>query len=536
MARNFNDAAGTIQTISASEMAKELESLADNLRQTTNKLKSELSQMRRARSQIQEELTHTAKTFLSNSVSSLISEAFDRLAEISGRIKQIKVDFATRATEFIERRLKAQQKASQYAGREITPETFSDLLKQAYSSSDQKREESDRAIRALGRAKNQLSSWEETSLEDDIARLDNEIMEKGGVRITPDNRSHYEPVGWFQTVTKWCFGEEQYRQVRRLLNEWGHGEDGKDAFADIIRFHDKYDELNKAISEADEQFEHSRIEAVKAQKDHDFLSGLADDINTDEQILGHIHEDAISHLQNTAEFREEMAKEHEEDFPRALPLLAAKIHTLDKLEHGIESRLAKIENTKKQVESQKLELARLDKKCKIKTNFKALQKQNAAIKTSNKHYVSSASSSWRNTRDYNHDTAAYAAVDIAGSFFDHMLIMNLLSDTPVSGPEMFQAGSDSVFTADLLGLDSQSIQDIGLSDNVLSPDEVLSQEMAEIGIENFEPGSLDLSDSLADAGSFDFEAIGEIASSAGEALGDVASGIGDVLGSIGDIF
>lgn len=499
----FNRASGSQSTTSARELANELGRFAQDLKESAEKLRTELGEMKTARGGIQEELAFTATSFVESTLTELTGEEFDTIAEIAQNVPEL----SSQGLAFFRKKLtdardEALQAANEILEGTVNAEDFQNILAEATATSESASAKVDEAEARLEAAQSALQQWEDTSVEDDLVRLDQTITENGGLTLSSDNREYYEPTGIFSKAWKSMTGGSDYRAVRAALEEYGHGENGKDAFADLANFKEKYAEFNGAIEAAGAEFTAATDEHMTAQSQVRQLSGLADEIKTDGQLLDTVQQKVADDLKKSPEFIKAMAAHYEEDFPRNLPLLVAKLGTLTKLEDGTEKKLEAVQANYRKVTDQYEKLSRLRPNTKIKGDLEKIKKRNQASAKEYDRYTRSAGRSWRRTRDYDYDRTVY--VDNSPSLLETMILIELLSpdDHHHYGTDTsnFVADADSSFTASLMGVDEEVAGEIGLPGEVFEIDEELAAEMSDLGIDDYAAGDMTFDIENPDAG------------------------------------
>jgi hypothetical protein len=499
MPGNFYTAAGN-PTTTARELSMELSRFAEDLKQTADELRGELSEMKQAKTDITEELSHTAKTFSENTLTELEGDDFDTIAEIAQNVEEL----SSQSLSYVRRdmtteRDRALQTINETLDEAVDAEGFQQALADAREASGNARQKAAAAQNELEEAKSALLQWEETSTEDDLVRLNDAIAKTGGIDLAQDNRSFYEAR---LLVSTWRYiTNSSYRKVRHALDEYGHGQDGKDAFADLPNFKDKYDTFNAAIENAQATYDQAIEEQQTANAKVDTFR-QAGNVKTDEQILEALQEKVANDLVSCPAFITAMAKHYAEDFPRNLALLVAKKDTLEKLEKGTQDKLSQAQTNYSQITDQYSKMSRLRPHTKIKGDLDKIKKRNRASSASYKRYRHAARNGWTRTRDYDWDYnngTRTVYVDTGPSYFETMLIYNMMFDHDHHhhhyhhGNEQgqFYADENASFSADLMGVDKEAGEAMGLPGETFELSEAAAAEFNDIGVDDdFEPGNM----------------------------------------------
>jgi hypothetical protein len=452
MPNDFQRAAGN-STTTARELTNELERFANDLKDTANKLGTELTEMRQAQTDISEELVSAAKSFLDNTLTELYGNEFDTIAEIAQNLESLGTQGLTFfRNSLIEKRDSALANINKTLDHTIDIAKFNTILAEAQQAFDDACTKASNAHSELDQAQQDLKEWEDNTVEDDLVRLDQDIREKGGVNLNTDNKS---------------------------------------AFADLTNFREKYDNFNAAILAAETNYESANSEKSKAENLIGKLSLAADQIKTNEEILETVQNKLVKDLKSSPDFIIAMAEHYEEDFPRKLPLLFAKLNLLSKLEAGTSDKLETVQNRYKETSLQYSKMSQLRPNQRIKGDLEAIQKHNKATTSEFKRYGIAARDSWRRTRDYewNLNTNGSADANNGPNHLETLLIYNMLSDNDshydhVPSKKEFHADENSRFVADLAGIDQETGKNIGLPSDTFKFSESGSQNSNGPDIDN----------------------------------------------------
>lgn len=481
----------------ARELAAELKRFAADLNDTADQLRAELAEMVQAEAEIKRELHHTAAKFVGNTITELEGDGFDTTAEIAQTIEELGSQgltfFRTTLTENSERALKA---VNETLDQTVDPQGFQIILEDAEQKYRIAAGTADKAQGQLTAARAALKKWKDASVEDDLVDLDDAIATKGGLRLNSDNRSFYEPPNIFVAVGRYL-RSSSYRSVRRALEAYGHGRDGKDAFGDLANFREEYKRYNQDINAAQTAFNEAEGKKDTAAAAKDRFAGFARDIKTDAQILQAVQDKVVKDLIDCPAFITAMASHFEEDFPRNLPFLVAKLNTLDKLAKGTEGKLEDVQAKYTKVTDQYQKLSRLQQSIKVKTDLDALRRNNAAHSAECQNYTKAARRAWQRAKEASYEDyhrhggeAGRNSTDL----FQTMLIYQMLTsgsrDRYDRVPSKNELADDSRFAADLMGVDKDAARKAGLPDEAFDISPATAREMSDFGVSDYKPGTL----------------------------------------------
>lgn len=437
MSLRFNAAAGRNGTTTAGAMAQEMGRFGSELARSASLLRAELAGMEKARADMREEAAHNAGLFARQTVTALDSEHIETVDEIGKAVEEL----AGQGLAFYRNKLLGARDAALQAVNATLPHTvdaagFCGLMTQAAAAHEAALAAQAQAQNALDAAQKDLQAWEEHSLEDDLVRLDAELQKKGEFSLSAA-RAAYEPANVFVAAYKWAFGGGNYRQVRTLLAAYGHGRDGKDAFADLANFKSKYDRMHGAVAQAQEAVNSTGKAARDTGAAKDALLAHAAQIRLDAQLLGDVQGKLATDVQASGPFVKALADHYQEDFPKALPLMLAKIGVLARIEAGTRARLASIEEAQARAAMQQGKLAAVRGTTKIKGDLDEIRARHEAIDAANDNYARSSGRLWQRTRDY-----AGGGAEMLPGALEILLISELL-----------EGALDAPFAAALMGID-----------------------------------------------------------------------------------
>jgi hypothetical protein len=146
-----------------------------------------------------------------------------------------------------------------------------------------------------------------------------------------------------------------------------------------------------------------------------------------------------------------LADHYQEDFPKALPLMLAKIGVLARIEAGTRARLASIEEAQARAASQNKKLSAVRGTTKIKGDLDEIRARHEEIDAANDNYARSSGRLWQRTRDY-----AGGRGEMAPSVLETWLIADLLTGV-----------LDAPFAAALMGIDKAAASALELPASVI---------------------------------------------------------------------
>lgn len=442
----FNSAAGRNSTTTAGAMAQELGRFGGALAQTVQQLRAELTAMDKARSDIHEEAAHTAGLFAQQTVTALDCPHIETVDEIGKSVEEL----ASQGLSFYRNKLLGDRDEALHAVNATLPHTidadgFRVALGEAVAAHDAAVAAQTKAQGTLDAAQKELRGWEDNSLEDDLVRLDTELQKKGEFSLMAA-RAAYEPANMFSAAYKWLFGGAQYRTVRTLLEAYGHGRDGKDAFADLANFKTKYDQMHGAVVAAQDNVTKTGTAVRDTGAVKDGLLAYAAQIRLDTQLLGDVQGKLAADIQTSGPFVKALADHYQEDFPKTLPLMLAKLAVLARIEAGTKVRLQAAEENHARATMQQAKLAAVAGTTKIKGNLEETRTRHDAIDAANDNYTRSSSRLWRRTRDF-----AGGGAEAMPSVLEALLITDLL-----------EGALDASFAAGLMGIDKAAAKAMDL--------------------------------------------------------------------------
>ena len=150
-------------------------------------------------------------------------------------------------------------------------------------------------------------------------------------------------------------------------------------------------------------------------------------IQPDAEILEKVQEKVVSYL-STQEFVSAAAAQYGEDFPSALPLMVAKLTTLEKLQAGAEEKIQALNANVAAANVQYRKANALRPYTKLNIDLDDIRRQNEARRNGYDNYTKATTDSLARTRSY--EIPAHTTVPSDNSFgwFEYMLIYHILHD------------------------------------------------------------------------------------------------------------
>jgi len=473
-------------TATAREVAQELGGFTRSLRESGQKLEQEIANINTAKAGIKEELDDTIKTFVKNTLTDIKGEKFDEIARIAQGVPELGAQgLAFYLKKLTDSRESALATVNASLDETIDVDGFQERYTAAKAAADAAGTKVATASAASDTAEAAIRTWQK-SADFEFVALDKKITNEGGVALTADNRAFYEPKNIFAAAWNYMTKGAQYREVRGALKEYGHGKNGKDAFADLAGFKAKDEQLAKAFDTAEATVAAAQAEQAAAKALVSKFGAAAGQIKTDAELLTLVQDKVVSYF-NTPEFTTAISKQYGEDFPRSIPLLTAKTDTLTKLEEGVQAKLDTVNANYLQASAQYAKLSKLPAYQKIGVDMDDLQKRNRARIQEYDNYATAANQSWNRTTSWS-PSPSVVYVDNSPSFFEMMLIADMMnSNRNYNYNERidFVPTPVSSYQADLMGLNNQSAQQFGIPESVFDTSPAIQQQMADIGISDY---------------------------------------------------
>lgn len=473
-------------TATAREVAQELGGFTRSLRESGQKLEQEIANINTAKAGIKEELDDTIKTFVKNTLTDIKGEKFDEIARIAQGVPELGAQgLAFYLKKLTDSRDSALATVNASLDETIDVEGFQDRYTAAKSAAEAAGAKVSTASAASDTAEAAIRSWQKTA-DFEFVALDKKITSEGGVALTADNRAFYEPKNIFAAAWNYMTKGAQYREVRGALKEYGHGKNGKDAFADLAGFKAKDSQLAQTFTDSEATLAAAQAEQTAAKGLLSKFGAAAGQIKSDAELLTLVQDKVVSYF-STPEFTTAISKQYGEDFPRSIPLLTAKTDTLTKLEEGVQAKLDTVNANYLQASTQYAKLSKLPAYQKLNVDMDDLQKRNRARVQEYDNYATAANQSWNRTTSWS-PSPSVVYVDNSPSFFEMMLIADMMnSNRNYNYNERidFVPTPVSSYQADLMGLNNQSAQQLGIPESVFDTSPAIQQQMADIGISDY---------------------------------------------------
>lgn len=290
------------------------------------------------------------------------------------------------------------------------------------------------------------------------------------------------------------------------LKAYGHGTNGLDVFADITGFKAKDTEIAAAVTTTESL-------AVTARDEYDAKYALANtlqkyagNVDTDDEILVKLRDRAKAYFETPA-FVEAAAKEYGEDFPRAIPLISAKLTMLEKLLDGVNAKIKQAKEAAVEALAQRSKWDRAKPSFEVNFDLDAYRRQNNGRLAEYSRYREAAEQGRNNTRTYTPDysSTTYVQTNSGPSTLEtllwyHLLFGNNGSQAQSHSASTVQPDTLSPFTADLFGITKDSAAAMSIPDKVFAPTPALTELMRDAGVDDYaKPGQFTGAPSWVDA-------------------------------------
>lgn len=469
MALNFGSSANPQTT--ARELANELGSYAASLRTTAQELGAEIQKIQTAQNELKEEYKATALTFIKSTLSDLNGdgfESFSKLAQSSSAIGGQSLTYARQ--KLLDARESALKDVNEHLDSVVDVDGF--LAVKATASAEKKTagDAVTAAESVLDTVKAQQKAWTKTDGYK-FVQLEKTVTANGAPALTPENRSYYEPTNLLSAFTNHVTRSESYKAVRKALVEYDNGENGKDIFADMASHRNTADGYETQTKAAKQDIADAQAAYEKANAKLQSFASNADDIRTDDQILELLQKNAAGYLE-IPEFMQAVAEHYAEDFPSALPLLAAKQATMVKLIENAGKKQAEVMELYQNVAKQQRTAEKYSPSTKLPVDLDAVRAQNQKGREHYDNYTRATRDSYNRTRTYT-PSRDVVYVNQGPSFLEYMIWDNILHSHDRHDTVYINNGSTPVptlspYSADLLGVnkDNAASYNLNLPDNV----------------------------------------------------------------------
>lgn len=481
-----NTAPQSGSTATAREVAQELGGFTQQLKAASDKLQTEKANIATARKDIKEELDDNVKTFVKTTFTSLTDGKIDELSHTAQSVPELgaqSVSFYIKKIQL--NRDEALKSINASLSETIDAEGFQARYKKAQEDSQAAAVAEQTARAAAGKASSELNNWHKTA-DYEFVQMDKRIAEAGGKSLTADNRVFYEPKGALQKAWWYMTKGSEYRGVRKALKDYGHGVGGKDAFADLANFKKKDSDLEGALTAANTDEATARATQQTANALVRQFGQVESQVKTDDQILA-LAQDKIASYFSTPAFVTAIKGQYGEDFPASVPLMIAKITTLDKLEEGVDEKIKVANANYTSAAAQYAKISRVPAYKKVNVDLEDLQKRNRARIQEYDNYATAANQSWTRTKSYR-PTHTTVYVDRSPSFFELMLWNDMLNSHrsyEVHNTYNYTPNPMASYTADLMKLDKSQAVSQGIPAAVFDTSPEVKQQMQDIGIQDY---------------------------------------------------
>lgn len=472
----------------AREVALELGGFTQQLREASKKLEQEAANIRTAKAEIKEELDDTVKTFVKTTFTSLTDGKFDELSHTAQKVPEL----GTQSPSFYIKKLQLNRDEGLKAINAQLDETIdADGFQKRYTQAKEQGQEAAQkgeTARGLARQASQaIANWQKTG-DYEFVQMDKKIAEKGGLSLTPDNRTYYEPKGFFAKAWAYLTKGSEYRGVRKALKDYGHGIGGKDAFADLASFKTKDAQLSKELTDATTAQQTAAAAQEKAGSLVRLFSTVESQVKTDDQILS-LAQDKVATYFSTPAFVTAIQGQYGEDFPASVPLMIAKMTTMDKLEAGVQEKIQIANQNYTAAAEQYQKVSRIPAYKKVNVDMDDLQKRNRARIQEYDNYTTAANRSWNRTRTYSPShTTVY--VDRSPSFFELMLLNEMLNSN--NNNQVYHQHHNTYtpdpmasYTTELMGVNKSAAANLGIPTSVFDTSPEVARQMQDLGVSNY---------------------------------------------------
>ena len=481
-----NTAPQSGQTATAREVALELGSFTQQLKAASDKLQTEKQNINTAKAEIKEELDDTVKTFVKTTFTSLTDGKLDDLSRTAQNVPELG---AQSISFFVKKIQLNSDEALKSINASLTETIDAEGFQQRYAKA---KEDSQAAATAeataraaAGKASTDISSWQKTG-DYEFIQMDKRVAEAGLPALTSDNRAFYEPKNFIQKAWWAMTKGSEYRGVRKALKDYGHGVGPKDAFADLAGFKAKDATLEAALTTANTAQQTAAETKQTANTLVRQFGQVESQIKTDDQILA-AAQDKIATYFSTPAFVTAIKGQYGEDFPASVPLMIAKMATLDKLEEGVDAKIQTANANYTSAAAQYAKISRVPAYKKVNVDMDDLQKRNRARIQEYDNYATAANQSWTRTKSYA-PTHTTVYVDRSPSFFELMLLNDMLNSQrsyQVNNYNNYNPNPMSSYTTDLMGVDKSQAVAQGIPAAVFDTSPEVKQQMQDIGIQDY---------------------------------------------------
>ncbi len=455
----------TQPTATVREVKNELDRYIASLRQTGTNLNNEIVNARQAREELARELDHLAEKFISSTITSLDSEDLSVIEEMAGKVPEIgSGSLSFIASELARKREAALTKASELLQMPVTAEEYQtqlQILQQQYADHNL-----DALSQQESEARSAKSVWNKTDAAS-FVKLEEKIVPLGAPQIAPENRAYFEPTNIFSAMYRYVTRPDYYREVRKALVEYDHGDGGRDVFADMDTWRKEAIKLDAAIVSTTLAYIEGQKNSAGIKSQLNNLASLAAPIVSDEEILEEVQERACSFLAHP-EFCKLAAAHYAEDFPQKIFLLHAKFQAMDKIIDGAQNKFGDLQKDLTNATEAHHKLSREPSHGKVKIDIDTMRQSNERKATRYREYADTTHESWDRTRNYDAPTTVVYR-DSGPNLFEMYLWHEILfgndhhdhhHDSVQSTPTQYTPISQS--QAEILGVSEKEAADLGI--------------------------------------------------------------------------
>lgn len=460
MSKSFSNPGA--KTTTARELSQALETHALSLRKASERLAEEMDGILKSRAAIREEHIHHLRSFVETTLQDLSGTDFDDLANLALNTPELP---DSGLVYFRDKLVRDRDSALAHVSndilhKQISVEDFRQELDAALQKTDAVSTTLSDAQSKLNQANGELKGWQKDGGYG-LVKLNSEIRAKGAPAIGNENRKYYDdpqgifPIPVIVAAARYLTRGSAFRAVRDEMEKLGHGVDGKDVLAELDSYASQQKSFEEQVEQARQSKDKARQELEVVAKVSDTLLSSVGIIETDAALLTAIRNRVVSYL-DTPAFVQKVAEHYGEDFPQSVPLLAAKMEMLAKLEAGVRT---KQEELRKEIDAVGQTVRKLDKLnpyAEFEADLNDIKQKNEARKNRYDSYANSARRSRIRTTDYTphgQPTAKETVyVDNSPSLFEIMLWHELLTDDGHHDA----SSSGNAYTADLLGANAET--------------------------------------------------------------------------------
>ncbi len=429
----------------ARNIAAQLKDYATSLHDQGIALQDEIANAVTATEEISRERDQLIHAFVASTLTSLESTDLAQIETIAARIPEIgSASLSFIAQNLDRKRQAALSQAEKVVGEPLTVEDFqthleklqSELVDIDYNS-----------IRYLPIQRTwDVIRWQKTP-EYELVYLEKLALENGEPAISPDNRAYYEPEDLIDAAYRYTTGSSTYRAIRDAMEKYGHGQNGKDVFADMHKFRQTDKETTESEKEASRQCQEAHSKLMDIEPRLLKLKEQKANILTDEEILDIVKERAKGFFVHPS-FCKEMSEHYAEDFPSKVFLLNLKLAAMAKIIHTAQAQHASLKAELTQVASEHSKLSRAPKTAVVKIDPQKLSEYHTKKLDHYKSQTTTTHDSWTKNMDF--DDIASPAVeltaDVVEAYLRHRIFLgtSISSDTASAATESVIAASNEI--------------------------------------------------------------------------------------------